>query len=186
MMKTKTLAIYLILTSICFAPAGNLLAQAAGGEDNGNEDGIKGFWEIELQGGRFIARLDTISSVSQHQYIVDGAARVFEVTVDTRGSQTARFYFIEAVAEGSPLSIGKNAIERLKSVAEGGTSRTGTDEVWTQVIKNYPTTTHSRTAEYRIESKEILDKIYQHIHRVWAEEKGRGKSNKLRINPKTD
>lgn len=185
-MKTKILAIYVILMSVCFVPAGTLLAQTGADGDNGEEDGIKGFWEIELQGGRFIARLDTISSVSQHQYIVDGAARVYEVTVDTKGSQTARFYFIEAVGEGSPLSIGKNAIERLKSVAEGVTSRTGTDEVWTQVIKNYPTTTHARTAEYRIENKEILDKIYQHIHRVWAEEKGRGKSNKLRITSKKD
>ena len=180
-MKTKILAICLILMSVCFLPAGTLLAQTSDGGDNGEEDGIKGFWEIELQGGRFIARLDTISSVSQHQYIVDGAARVYEVTVDTKGSQTARFYFIEAVGEGSPLSIGKNAIERLKSVAEGATSRTGTDEVWTQVVKNYPTTTHARTAEYRVDSAAILDKIYKHVHKVWAEEKGSDKSNKLRI-----
>jgi len=177
--------------SVCFIPAGALLAQTTNGENSGGggdgeEDGIKGFWEIELEGGRFLARLDTISSISQHQYVIDGAARVFEVTVDTTGSQTARFYYIEAVAEGSPLSIGKNAIDRLRSVAEGATSRTGTDEVWTQVIKNYPTTTHARTAEFRLDNKEVLDKIYKHVHRVWAEERGRGKSNKLRINPKKE
>ncbi len=160
-----------------------LQAQTGGGGTEGESAGIQGFWEAELPGGKFLVRLDTISSVSQHQYVVDGTARVFEVTVDTTGSQTARFYYIEAVAEGSPLAIGKNAMDRLKSVAEGVTERTGTDEVWTQVVKNYPTTTHSRTAEFRLDSKEVLDKIYKHIHRVWAEEKGRGKSNKLRINP---
>ncbi len=184
MMKNKIPAICLIMLSLCLATSAQLLAQASGG--NGEEAGNNGFWEIELQGGRFLARLDTISSVSQHQYIVDGAARVYEVTVDTTGSQTARFYFIEAVGEGSPLALGKNAIDRLKSVAEGVTNRTGTDEVWTQVIKHYPTTTHARTAEFRVEAVEILDKIYEHIYRVWAKEKGRGKSNKLRIRPKNE
>lgn len=184
--KTKILASLLIFISFCFVPEGTLLAQDTGGGGNGEEAGIRGFWEIELKGGRFVAKLSTITSISQHQYIVDGAAKVFEVTVDTSGTQTARFYYIEAVGEGSPLSIGKNAIDRLKSVAEGATSRTGTDEVWTQVVKNYPTTTHARTAEYRVESTAILDIIYKHVHKVWAEEKGSGKSNKLRINTKKD
>ena len=179
-MKTRIPAICLMMMSLCLLLTGNLSAQEEGGGD-GEELGIKGFWEIELQGGKFLVRLDTISSVSKHQYVVDGVARVHEVTLDTTGTQTARFYYIEAVTEGSPLAIGKNAIDRLKSVAQGATDRTGTSEVWTQVIKNYPTTTHARTAEFRVESVDILDKIYQHLHRVWAEEKGRGKSNKLRI-----
>ncbi len=167
-------------------PTESLFAQDNGGGGNGEEAGLRGFWEIELAGGKFLARLNTITSISQHQYIVDGAARVFEVTVDTSGSQTARFYYIEAVGEGSPLSIGKNAIDRIKSVAEGVTSRAGADEVWTQVVKNYPTTTHARTAEFRVDSKEVLDIIYKHVHRFWAEEKGNGKSNKLRITSKKD
>jgi len=180
---------YLIFMSVCFVPAETLQAQAPPTAETANalkeEVGIAGFWEIELQGGRFMAQLNTITSVSQHQYIVDGAARVFEVTIDTSGSQTARFYFIEAVTDGSPLAIGKTAMDRLKTVAQGATGRTGTDDVWTQVIKNYPTTTHSRTAEFRLGSKEVLDIIYGHVHKVWAKERGRGKSNKLRINPKT-
>lgn len=174
----------------CFAPSKALRAQApATGETAGalkEEAGIRGFWEIELEGGRFVAPLHTITSVSQHQYVVDGAARVFEVTVDTSGSQTARFYFIEAVTDGSPLTIGKTAMDRLKTVAQGATGRTGTDDVWSQVIKNYPTTTHSRTAEFRLGSKDLLSIIYNHIHKVWAKERGRGKSNKLRINTITE
>lgn len=187
-METKTFATYLIFLSLSLVSTDSLFAQASGGGggggsggNNGEELGIRGFWEIELEGGRFLAKLSTITSISQHQYIVDGAARVYEVTVDTSGSQTARFYFIEAVGEGSPLSIGKDAIDRLKSVAQGATARAGVDEVWTQVVKNYPTTTHSRTAEFRVDNKALLDKIYQHVHKVWAREKGSGKSNKLRI-----
>lgn len=181
LMKTRIFKTFLILCTLQVTCSVTLFAQNTGGDNNAEEVNIQGFWEIELQGGKFLVRLNTISSVSQHQYIVDGAARVFEVTVDTTGSQTARFYYIEAVAEGSPLAMEKNAIDRLRGVAEGVTNRTGTDEVWTQVVKSYPTTTHVRTAEYRVDSKAILDKIYKHVRRVWGEEKGRGKSNKLHI-----
>ncbi len=149
-------------------------------DDNGEEQGINGFWEVELDGGRFVVRLDTISSVSQHQYLVDGA-RVYEVTVDTTGSQAARFYYLEPATDGGPLTMAKTALERAKDLAKTATERTGTDAVWDEVIKTYPDTTHARTAEYRLQDIDVLNKIYNHIHRVWAEERGKGKSNKLRI-----
>jgi len=149
-------------------------------DDNGEEPGINGFWEVELDGGRFVVRLDTISSVSEHQYLVDGA-RVYEVTVDTTGTQAARFYFLEPATDGGPLSMGKSALDRAKELAKIATERTGTDAVWEEVIKVYPDTTHARTAEYRLQDRDVLKKIYDHIHRVWAEERGKGKSNKLRI-----
>ena len=163
------------------------IPQAGGGGGGGGqtgtvENGIKGFWEIIFAdgGGRFVVRLDTISSVSQHQYLVDGA-RVYEVTVDTTGSQAARFYYLEPMTEGSPLSMAKTALDRAKEVAQGVTQRTGTDEVWDQVIKTYPDTTHARTAEYRLQNRAVLSTIYEHVHKVWAQERGRGESNKLKI-----
>lgn len=150
------------------------------GQSGTLEDGLKGFWEIILNGGRFVVRLDTISSVSQHQYLVDGA-RVYEVTVDTTGSQAARFYYLEPMTDGNPLSIAKTALDRAKDVAQGVTDRTGTSEVWDQVIKTYPDTTHARTAEYRLQNRAVLTTIYNHIHKVWAQERGRGEKNLIRI-----
>ena len=38
--------------------------------------------------------------------------------------------------------------------------RTGQDEVWKKVMKNYPTTTHSHTIEYRVDSQDDLNKIF--------------------------
>ena len=38
--------------------------------------------------------------------------------------------------------------------------KTGQD-VWKKVVKNYPTTTHARTVEYRVVKKEDLNKIYE-------------------------
>ena len=49
------------------------------------------------------------------------------------------------------------------------------------VTKHYPDTTHAKTSEYRMSTKATISQIYDHVHRVWAEERGRGKQNKLII-----
>jgi hypothetical protein len=147
---------------------------------NTQEDGLKGFWECVTPTGRFVVRLDHITSVSQHTYIIDGSARVHEVTVDTNGSMTARYYFIEPVTAGSPLSLGKSTIDRLREVAGEAAGKVGVDTE-RDVIKHYPDTTHAKTAEYRLQIKDNLDQIYAHIHRVWAEERGAGQKNKITI-----
>ena len=40
--------------------------------------------------------LDRIASVSRHKYVLDGALIIDEVTVDTVGQASARFYFISS------------------------------------------------------------------------------------------
>jgi hypothetical protein len=147
---------------------------------NSEDDGLKGFWECITPTGRFAVRLDHIASVSQHQYLIDGGARVYEVTVDTTGPMTARFYFIEPITDGSPLSLGKATIDRLREVAGEAGSRVGIDTE-RDVTKHYPDTTHAKTAEYRLQVKENLDRIYEHVHRVWAQERGAGQKNKITI-----
>lgn len=146
----------------------------------GTEAGINGFWECVTPTGRFVVRLDQIASVSQHNYLIDGGARVYEVTVATTGPMVARYYFIEPLTEGSPLSLGKATIDRIREVANEAGGRAGMDTE-RDVVKHYPDTTHAKTSEYRLRVKDNLDRIYEHIHRVWAEEKGRGDANKITI-----
>ena len=83
------------------APGGNTGTPGA----SGLEAGINGFWECVTPTGKFVVRLDQIASVSQHEYLIDGGARVYEVTIATTGPQIARYYFIEPITEGSPLSL---------------------------------------------------------------------------------
>lgn len=161
--------------------AGRAEVFAQNNNNNTDMEGVPGFWEIETSGGRFTIQLDDISSVSEHTYIIDGAHRVYECTVDSNGSVTARFYFIEPVTAQSTISTGTATIERLREVANKIGEKTGMGEPDSQVHKNYPTTTHARTSEYRLKYKDTIAKIYDHIYRVWALEKGRGKKNKLTI-----
>lgn len=148
---------------------------------DGLQPGINGFWEVITSSGRFMVRLDQIASVSQHEYVIDNAVRVFELTVDTDGGQTARFYFIEPITAGSKLQTGTSTINRITGLADKVSEKLGTGDLDALVTKHYPDTTHAKTSEYRMKNKETIGQIYDHLHRVWAEEKGRGGQNLLII-----
>jgi hypothetical protein len=120
-------------------------------------------WRCTLPGGTYEVDLRSVISVSQHEYIVDGVARVTEVNIDTAGSMIVRFYYIEPMTPNSPIGLGQSAINKAQEMAEQLAARTGQEEVWQKVIKSYPTSTHAHTIEYRLESKEQLDKLYRHV-----------------------
>lgn len=170
-----------VLPFLCFAV---FLAPPLRSQDqtpDGLQPGIAGFWEVITSSGRFVARLDQIASVSQHEYVLDGAVKVYECTVDTDGGQTARFYFIEPVTDNSSVTSGSATISRLRDVANRVSEKVGTGDIDELVTKHYPDTTHAKTSEYRMKNKQTIGQIYDHVRRVWAEERGRGGQNQLII-----
>ncbi|MBU6180239.1 MAG: hypothetical protein KGR69_11275 [Verrucomicrobia bacterium] len=148
---------------------------------DGNQRGINGFWEVVTSGGRFVARLDRITSVSEQEYLIDGAVRVYECTVDTDGGQTARFYYLEPITDGSSITTGSATVERLKNLANQVSNKAGAGDIDAIVTKHYPDTTHAKTSEYRVRNRATISQIYDHVRRVWAEERGQGKENMLVI-----
>ena len=173
-MQTRPAPFALFLLALAF-----LLQPGAARSQDGLQPGIQGFWEVVTATGSFTARLDQISSVSQHEYLIDGAVRVFECTVDTNGGQTARFYYLEPITESVPTASGSAAAGRLREIANQSASKAGLGEFESMVTKHYPDTTHAKTSEYRLRKKETVAQIYQHARRVWAEERGRGGENQL-------
>lgn len=132
----------------------------------------KEVWKAEMPAGDYIVRLTSITSVSMHEYLVDGTAKVAEVNIGTRGSELVRFYFIEANAPSAPNGIGQSGIDKVKEKIQEGSERLGTDQMWQKVSKNYPTTTHAHTVEYRVGSKEVLLKLFKSVEDAWL--KGTG------------
>jgi hypothetical protein len=104
--------------------------------------------------------LRSIVSVSSHEYMIDAAVRVTEVNIDTYGNALARFYYLETATPNSPIGIGTATIEKAQQLLQEGAERSGQD-VWKKVVKNYPTTTHAHTIEYRVTDKEVLSKLYE-------------------------
>ena len=117
-------------------------------------------WRATLPGGTYSVALRSIVSVSTHEYVVDGAARVTEVNIDTAGSALVRFYFIEPNTVSAPAGFGAATIEKTQQLLQEGAQRSGQEDAWKKVVKSYPTTTHTRTIEYRIGTKEALAKLF--------------------------
>jgi hypothetical protein len=140
-----TLAVFLLLTG---------LAEAA-------------FWRCEMPGGVFVVNLPTISSASTHEYIVDGIGRVTELTIVTTGSVVARFYYIEVLQPKSPIGLGQSVMDKAQEKAEELATRVSPEPVWKKVVKNYPTSTHAHTVEYRLESREQVTKLFDSVERAW-------------------
>jgi len=116
-------------------------------------------WRCNLPGGSYSVALRSVVSVSSHEYLVNGVARVTEVNIDTQGNALARFYYIEPTAPTSPIGLGNATIEKAQELLQQGAALSGQD-VWQQVQKTYPNTTHAHTIEYRVSDKNTLSQLY--------------------------
>ena len=117
-------------------------------------------FRAKLPGGTYEVSVHAIVAVTSHEYLVDGIARVTEVNIDTTGSLLARFYYLEPTQPNAPLGVGQGALDKAQELLKQAAEKTGQD-VWKKVVKNYPTTTHARTVEYRMVEKADLNKIYE-------------------------
>jgi hypothetical protein len=140
-------------------------------------DSLPNIWRCDLPSGTYEVALRAIVSVSRHEYIVDGVARVAEVNVDTQGNMAVRFYYIEPNLPKAPSGVGQSALDRLSDLAKEAAQRTGQEEIWKRVVKSYPTTTHTHTVEYRVASDEQLKKIFTSAQNAF--ETGRGATLKV-------
>lgn len=119
-------------------------------------------WRANLPGGSYSVALRSVVSVSTHEYVVDGAARVTEVNIDTVGAALVRFYFIEPNTISAPAGFGAATVEKAQQLLQEGAEKTGqAGDAWKKVVKSYPATTHTRTIEYRLPSKETVQKIFE-------------------------
>jgi hypothetical protein len=154
-----------LLAVSLFATAATLSAQQPtpglpGAPTPGQNAVAQPMWRATLPGGSYEVALRSIISVSIHEYVVDNAARVTEVNIDTAGSALVRFYYIEPNTINAPGGIGAATVEKAQQMFQEGVDRTGQSDVWRKVVKSYPTTTHARTIEFRLASKDSLNKLF--------------------------
>jgi hypothetical protein len=124
-----------------------------------------GIWRCVLPGGTYEVNVRSIISVSSHEYIVDAAARVTEVNIDTAGALVARFYYLEPLtptASNPVTSFGAATAAKAQSLLTEASGKTGLD-AWQKVVKNYPSTTHAHTVEYRLNSKDDLTNLFNSL-----------------------
>ena len=174
MKNLRTYAAALIVLATC-SP---IMAQNNTTDKNNTSEAVgpSRFWQVSVAGGHYMVALDRISSISKHTYVTDGTFRVTEVVIDTNGNSLVRFYYIIPASEDSGSSVGAGLTTRAKEILDKAGERTGVNAN-TVVAKQYPTTTHAKTVEFRIAYEEDLDKLYNNVRKAWI----KGKGNKFTI-----
>ena len=118
-----------------------------------------------LPGGKIAIDLKTITAIGLHSYTVDSTSRVWELTVDNGGNSLLRIYSVATISPSEPpLDMVK--IE-LESLAETVSKAVGVD-VWAKVQKNYPTSTHAKTVEYRVKTVKELLQLRKLLFKAWT------------------
>ncbi len=134
------------------------------------------FWEANLPTGSFLIALDRIVSVSLHQYAMDNGLIVSEVVIDSIGQAVYRFYYIAPASDnlagsGTARSI-TGIVERGREILDRNAQKAGTN-LHEMVIKQYPTTTHAHTVEYRLLDERDLRQLLGSVRSAWTSGKGR-------------
>ena len=168
MKKPQTFLAATLLSLIIASPA---MAQDKNKDTTTESVGHRSFWQASLPGGSYMVGLGKIASVSKHTYIIDGTLRVSEVVIDTVGNSLARFYYIIPVSEDSGSTMGAGLTARVKELLDKAGERTGVNAN-TIVAKQYPTTTHAKTVEFRISHEGNLDSLYGSVRKAWMNGKG--------------
>jgi hypothetical protein len=176
--RTQIIAI-LTATTLALSP---LLAQntPTGANDNTQDkddhlpkDPKVLFWRLSLPAGKVTLDLTKVTTVAQHEYISDELFRVTELNIATTSDLLIRFYYLEKYIplKGASGQVIKGAADHIQQKAETAADTAGIEPVWRQVHKNYPATTHARTVEYRLQSKDHLTKIRKHVEAAWIAQK---------------
>lgn len=134
-------------------------------------------WEATFKRGHYLVWLSSIASVSKHEYVADGAARVVEVNIATDSSVQARIYFLEPVtAENSSgvAGAGQAILDRARQAVSNVAERVAPGSSDMRVVKNYPASTHAHTVEFVVDAEETLDSLYKSL--LTAVKSGRGRS----------
>jgi hypothetical protein len=129
-----------------------------------------GLWNCKLPDGNYYSvSLGAIDSVSRHEYLLDGAFRVVEVTVATRGSTQARFYVMEKPSTDTGAPMGASLPDGIGRTMEEMSARApgAVKNITNSVVKKFPDTSHAKIIEYRLPDREILGKLFEHLLRRW-------------------
>lgn len=175
-MLKKLLPALLIVLVGCLSP---LSAQNNEADDSKSGTDVpqkNRFWQANVSGGEYMVALDRISAISRHQYVLDGAVLVDEVTVDALGQALVRFYFLSPITDAMGGNATGRAISRVvdrgREVAEAAAGKAGIN-IENMVVKKFPETTHAKEIEYRVLSEQELSGLYKSVRTAW--ETGRGR-----------
>lgn len=165
---------YLIPLSLLVA-ASNVLAQQA--TSPSKSFAVDDLWIIQMENPKceYAVRMSALQTVTLQDYDArkDGKIRrVVEMTVETAGGNRARFFW-----EDDPEDIVKLPDEletkqrEVQKAMEEVTGIESKDSKPRRVQKDYPTTTHSGVAEFKISTESDVRSLHRQLMQLWTGQK---------------
>lgn len=152
--------------------SGNTSASDSPAQDNNEQNDIKApkvaLWRLEMgPSTKIILTVPSITGVAMHPFLLNGENQVTEVTVDTTGNNTIRFYYIHQTQDLRNVNITDH--KQLMSAAKQRLNREATTQKDTNALPSvkFPEGTYAHSIEYQVKSLEDLEKIYKSIISVW-------------------
>ncbi len=107
-----------------------------------------------------------ITSVAQHSYLLNGVTPISQVTIDTTGNNTIRFYCVHPDELGKdPAALAKVlSPDTIHPKRNGGI--TGGKISALPAVK-FPEGTYSHSIEFQLDDPEQLTKLYKAASSVW-------------------
>lgn len=155
--------LFFLLLSAATAPLG---AQDAGAQDTGvREPRLPLLSVIVSQNDCVAINVNTITSIAMHNYRLNGDNLISQVTIDTMGNNTIRFYYVHPAREISPVNDPRDAISKVRQqvTRESSAQR---DDADVPAVK-FPEGTYAHSIEFQIGKPEELKKFYKTALSVW-------------------
>jgi hypothetical protein len=163
-----------------------LLAATASAQDKPPPPGgpvckpVEDVWVLQMQNPQreYAVRMTALQAVTLQDYDVrrEGEVqRVLELTVETTGGNRARFFWED---EAQPLVKLSNELEQKRAEVEKAVREvTGVernDDKAARVTKDYPVTTHSAWAEFKLCSEGDVRELHKQLMQMWTGKKREG------------
>ena len=120
-------------------------------------------WQVTLGEQMKVAVIvDRIAAVAMHPFYLNGSILVSEVTIDTMGSNTIRFYCVHGEESLTASTDPRTALGTIKKEATRVVTGQQQGGGVIPAVK-YPEGTYAHSIEYQVSSPEELEKIYKSL-----------------------
>lgn len=145
------------------APARQDNPQARQTEDAERDARNKDFWIVSVGDSRSAVRLGSITSVSLHSYMLDGKIKIKELTIDTTGNNSLRFY-------GSDSTFVNEKLDRLRHTRALIDEKT--ENAARLPSRKFPEGVYSHNVEFQIQRAADLEAAYRSVLKAMTSGKG--------------
>ena len=141
---------------------------------------VEDVWVLQMQNPRreYAVRMTALQAVTMQEYDMrrEGEVqRVVELTVETTGGNRARFFWED---QAEPVVKLPDELERKRAEVQKAVQQaTGVeinDPKATRVTKDYPVTTHSTWAEFKLCSEGDVRELHKQLMQMWTGKKRDG------------